>query len=131
MIKTFSVCKMDELENHFRSYHTRALMFGRYFDEPAVGRVNHPFDLRAVIRRAGRLERQHGWPTLVPAAQLAQVDAFLTRNEFYPVGQFNLGDHTPRDVSMMTGMRQSTVRVHLFRAVHKLRAALEAWRDLR
>jgi len=43
----------------------------------------------------------------------------------------HLGDHTPRDVSMMTGMRESTVRVHLFRAVHKLRAALGAWRDLR
>ena len=43
----------------------------------------------------------------------------------------HLSDHTPRDVSMMTGMRESTVRVHLFRAVHKLRAALGAWRDLR
>lgn len=43
----------------------------------------------------------------------------------------HLGDHTPRDVSMMTGMRESTVRVHLFRAVHKLRAALGVWRDLR
>lgn len=43
----------------------------------------------------------------------------------------HMGDHTPRDVSMMTGMRESTVRVHLFRAVHKLRAALGAWRDLR
>jgi RNA polymerase sigma-70 factor, ECF subfamily len=41
----------------------------------------------------------------------------------------HLGDHSPRDVSMMTGMRESTVRVHLFRAVHKLRAALGAWRD--
>ena len=39
------------------------------------------------------------------------------------------GDHSPRDISMMTGMRESTVRVHLFRAVHKLRAALGAWRD--
>lgn len=43
----------------------------------------------------------------------------------------HLGDHTPRDVSMMTGMRESTVRVHLFRAVHKLRESLGAWRDLR
>ena len=43
----------------------------------------------------------------------------------------HLGDHSPRDVSMMTGMRESTVRVHLFRAVHKLRAMLGAWRDLR
>jgi RNA polymerase sigma-70 factor, ECF subfamily len=41
----------------------------------------------------------------------------------------HLGDHSPRDVSMMTGMRESTVRVHLFRAVHKLRAVLGAWRD--
>ncbi len=43
----------------------------------------------------------------------------------------HLADHSARDVSMMTGMRESTVRVHLFRAVHKLRAALGAWRDLR
>ena len=41
----------------------------------------------------------------------------------------HLADHSPRDISMMTGMRESTVRVHLFRAVHKLRAALGAWRD--
>ncbi|HJZ76436.1 MAG TPA: RNA polymerase sigma factor [Vicinamibacterales bacterium] len=34
------------------------------------------------------------------------------------------GDCTPREVSAMTGLNESTVRVHLFRAVRKLRALL-------
>jgi RNA polymerase sigma-70 factor (ECF subfamily) len=34
------------------------------------------------------------------------------------------GDCTPREVSVMTGLNESTVRVHLFRAAHKLRALL-------
>jgi RNA polymerase sigma-70 factor, ECF subfamily len=41
------------------------------------------------------------------------------------------GNRSPREVSAVTGMSESTVRVHLFRAVRKLRAALEEWRDLR
>jgi RNA polymerase sigma-70 factor (ECF subfamily) len=34
-------------------------------------------------------------------------------------------DHSTRDVAEMTGLNESTVRVHLFRAIRKLRAALE------
>jgi RNA polymerase sigma-70 factor (ECF subfamily) len=34
------------------------------------------------------------------------------------------GDCTPREVSVMTGLKESTVRVHLFRAARKLRALL-------
>jgi RNA polymerase sigma-70 factor (ECF subfamily) len=34
------------------------------------------------------------------------------------------GDCTPREVSSMTGLNESTVRVHLFRAARKLRAML-------
>ena len=34
------------------------------------------------------------------------------------------GDQTPKQVSAMTGMNESTVRVHLFRAVRKLRGLL-------
>ena len=84
--------------------------------EPAAGRSASP-------------ERQ--------ATGLAWRDAVNVAVERLPARQrevfvlCHLGDHTPRDVSMMTGMRESTVRVHLFRAVHKLRAALGAWRDLR
>lgn len=36
------------------------------------------------------------------------------------------GDYTPREVSAMTGLNESTVRVHLFRAARKLRGLLEA-----
>ena len=34
------------------------------------------------------------------------------------------GDCTPREVSVMTGLNESTVRVHLFRAARKLRTLL-------
>jgi len=34
------------------------------------------------------------------------------------------GDCTPREVSVMTGLNESTVRVHLFRAARKLRSLL-------
>jgi RNA polymerase sigma-70 factor (ECF subfamily) len=34
------------------------------------------------------------------------------------------GDCTPREVSVMTGLNESTVRVHLFRAVRRLRGLL-------
>src|SRR5947207_1631806 len=34
------------------------------------------------------------------------------------------GDCTPRDVAAMTGLKESTVRVHLFRAARKLRGLL-------
>jgi RNA polymerase sigma-70 factor (ECF subfamily) len=34
------------------------------------------------------------------------------------------GDCTPREVSVMTGLNESTVRVHLFRAARKLRGLL-------
>jgi RNA polymerase sigma-70 factor, ECF subfamily len=36
----------------------------------------------------------------------------------------HFGDCTPREVSAMTGLKESTVRVHLFRAARKLRALL-------
>jgi RNA polymerase sigma-70 factor (ECF subfamily) len=41
------------------------------------------------------------------------------------------GDQSAREVSAVTGMNESTVRVHLFRAVRKLRTLLEGWSDAR
>jgi RNA polymerase sigma-70 factor, ECF subfamily len=38
-------------------------------------------------------------------------------------------DRSSAEVANLLGLRESTVRVHLFRAVHKLRATLEAWRE--
>jgi RNA polymerase sigma-70 factor (ECF subfamily) len=40
-------------------------------------------------------------------------------------------ERSPREVSEITGMNQSTVRVHLFRAVRKMRALLEGSRETR
>lgn len=40
-------------------------------------------------------------------------------------------ERSPREVSEITGMNQSTVRVHLFRAVRKMRALLEGSRESR
>lgn len=37
-------------------------------------------------------------------------------------------DHSTRDVAEMTGLNESTVRVHLFRAIRKLRMAMEEQR---
>jgi RNA polymerase sigma-70 factor (ECF subfamily) len=37
-------------------------------------------------------------------------------------------DHSTREVAEMTGLNESTVRVHLFRALRKLRTAMEAQR---
>ena len=36
----------------------------------------------------------------------------------------HFGDRTPREVSAITGLNESTVRVHLFRAARKLRGLL-------
>ena len=82
--------------------------------------------LRAVRPHPSGARRAMAWREAVNAA----VERLPARQREVFV-LCHLGDHTPRDVSMMTGMRESTVRVHLFRAVHKLRAALGAWRDLR
>ena len=40
----------------------------------------------------------------------------------------HFNDHSTRDVAEMTGLNESTVRVHLFRAVRKLRTAMEGQR---
>lgn len=37
-------------------------------------------------------------------------------------------DHSTRDVAEMTGLNESTVRVHLFRAIRKLRTSMEGQR---
>jgi RNA polymerase sigma-70 factor (ECF subfamily) len=41
------------------------------------------------------------------------------------------GGRTPAEVAQVLGMREATVRVHLFRAVHRLRSVLEVWREAR
>src|SRR5262245_14309981 len=76
-----------------------------------------------------------GGPDATPEGQLlarerrARVVAAVNRLEGRQRTVFMLchfGDCTPREVSVMTGLNESTVRVHLFRAARKLRALLGA-----
>jgi len=74
-----------------------------------------------------------GASTANPEARLlarerrARVTAAIDRLEGRQRTVFTLchyGDCTPREVSAMTGLNESTVRVHLFRAARKLRGLL-------
>ena len=75
----------------------------------------------------------NGTPAADPEAQLlvrerhARLAAAVDRLDGRQRTVFMLchyGDCTPREVSTMTGLNESTVRVHLFRAARKLRALL-------
>jgi RNA polymerase sigma-70 factor (ECF subfamily) len=85
----------------------------------------------------GRIEEArpafNGTPAADPEAQLlvrerhARLAAAVDRLDGRQRTVFMLchyGDCTPREVSTMTGLNESTVRVHLFRAARKLRALL-------
>jgi RNA polymerase sigma-70 factor (ECF subfamily) len=64
---------------------------------------------------------------LLARERLRKVTAAIDRLEGRQRTVFTLchfGDYTPREVSAITGLNESTVRVHLFRAVRKLRGLL-------
>src|SRR5204862_2886160 len=56
--------------------------------------------------------------------RIAQAIDRLDGRQRTVVTLWHYGDYTPREVSMMTGLNESTVRVHLFRAARKLRGLL-------
>src|SRR4029453_14170381 len=75
----------------------------------------------------------HGTAALDPESRLlarerrARLAARVGRSDGRQRTVFMLchfGDCTPREVSTITGLNESTVRVHLFRAARKLRALL-------
>ena len=64
---------------------------------------------------------------LIARERRARIAAAVDRLEGRQRTVFTLchyGDCTPREVSAMTGLNESTVRVHLFRAARKLRGLL-------
>jgi RNA polymerase sigma-70 factor (ECF subfamily) len=63
--------------------------------------------------------------------QLARALEALPERQRTVVSLCLYDDCSPREVSDITGMNQSTVRVHLFRALRKLRGLLEDSRDSR
>jgi len=71
----------------------------------------------------------HGDPerALLARERRARIAAAIDRLDGRQRTVFTLchyGDCTPREISAMTGLNESTVRVHLFRAARKLRGLL-------
>jgi RNA polymerase sigma-70 factor (ECF subfamily) len=71
----------------------------------------------------------HGDPerALLAKERRARIAAAIDRLDGRQRTVFTLchyGDCTPREISAMTGLNESTVRVHLFRAARKLRGLL-------
>jgi len=89
------------------------------------GGISSTHEARAsVSKRDGDPERQ-----ALARERRARVAAAIDRLDGRQRTVFMLchfGDCTPREVSAMTGLNESTVRVHLFRAARKLRGLLRA-----
>src|SRR5213593_1875034 len=86
------------------------------------GGVSSAAEARASVSVGGDPERQ-----LLARERRARMAAAIDRLDGRQRTVFMLchfGDCTPREVSAMTGLNESTVRVHLFRAARKLRALL-------
>ena len=81
-------------------------------------------DEARVSRAAGHSDPEH---KLLARERRARVAAAVDRLDGRQRTVFMLsqyGDCTPKEISAMTGLNESTVRVHLFRAVRKLRGLL-------
>jgi RNA polymerase sigma-70 factor (ECF subfamily) len=119
----------------FEVWFTRILINGCLDRRKARARRERWF---APAEDAGRDETRvpfGGTADLDPEAQLlarerrARLSSAIDRLDGRQRTVFMLchyGDCTPREVSAMTGLNESTVRVHLFRAARKLRALLGA-----
>jgi len=119
----------------FEVWFTRILINGCLDRRKARARRERWF---APAEDAGREETRvpfGGTAELDPEAQLlarerrARLSSAIDRLDGRQRTVFMLchyGDCTPREVSAMTGLNESTVRVHLFRAARKLRALLGA-----
>ena len=116
----------------FEVWFTRILINGCLDRQKARGRRDRWFtgtevsaadEVRATAA-AGASDPEH---RLLARERRAKIAAAIDRLDGRQRTVFMLchyGDCTPREVSAMTGLNESTVRVHLFRAVRKLRGLL-------
>jgi len=84
-------------------------------DQHAIERATRPADRSPEAQLMAREWRDH----LVEAVQ------HLPDRQRQVFMLCHYADHSTRDVAEMTGLNESTVRVHLFRAIRKLRTAME------
>lgn len=88
-----------------------------------AGGISSAHEARASVGRTGS-DPEH---QVLARERRARVAAAIDRLDGRQRTVFMLchfGDCTPREVSAMTGLNESTVRVHLFRAARKLRGLL-------
>jgi RNA polymerase sigma-70 factor (ECF subfamily) len=116
----------------FEVWFTRILINGCLDRRKAIRRRNRwmaesgisPADEARVSIKAGPATPEH---RLLVRERRAKLAAAIDRLEGRQRTVFMLnqyGDCTARDIGAMTGLTESTVRVHLFRATRKLRALL-------
>jgi RNA polymerase sigma-70 factor (ECF subfamily) len=116
----------------FEVWFTRILINGCLDRRKARSRRNRWF-VDADVSSADEARAAAAGPSADPEQRLlarerrAKVAAAIDRLDGRQRTVFMLchyGDCTPREVSAMTGLNESTVRVHLFRAARKLRGLL-------
>jgi RNA polymerase sigma-70 factor (ECF subfamily) len=116
----------------FEVWFTRILINGCLDRRKAKGRRNRWF-VDAEVTSADEARASAAGPSADPEQRLlarerrAKIAAAIDRLDGRQRTVFMLchyGDCTPREVSAVTGLNESTVRVHLFRAARKLRGLL-------
>jgi RNA polymerase sigma-70 factor, ECF subfamily len=120
----------------FEVWFTRILINGCLDRRKALSRRDR-WVVKSEISTGDELRLSAGRPAADPERRLLarerreQIAAAIDRLDGRQRTVFVLchyGDYTPREVSAMTGLNESTVRVHLFRASRKLRGLLGAKR---
>ena len=87
-------------------------------DQDTIERATRPADRSPEAQLMAREWREH----------LAAAVQKLPERQRLVFMLCHYSDHSTRDVAEMTGLNESTVRVHLFRAIRKLRTAMEGQR---
>jgi len=134
-VRVFTHINSYDAERPFASWFTRILINVCVDRQRARQRRQHSLVGLDLSRDGGSTSRSE-WPD-AHVWRRQWTDALTSALSDLPERQrvafvlCHYGDRTPAEVSAILGVRESTVRVHLFRAVHRLRAALQEWRDAR
>ncbi len=133
-VKVFTHIAQYREEWPFEVWFTRILINGCLDRRKAQARRNRWFVTATEASAADEIAATPAGPRdATPEARVlarerrARIAAAVDRLEGRQRTVFMLchyGDYTPREVAAMTGLNESTVRVHLFRAARKLRASL-------
>ena len=106
--------------------HLSDSQFAKYWAEVKTEGAVHPHLATCEACRA-RYDRFEAWVAGVGAELRNEADeAFTPERQRSVFVLSHVEGRTSREVSALTGLNESTVRVHLFRAIRKLRTLLAA-----